>query len=223
MAMRLTSLYLFALIMPVAATADPFLEKATNVSTEGALYAYEMSFKRGELAVTGKVDPSAAQGERITVYTPDRADWPEGFSDELAQMDEATDGDIWCKDFVEMVPPDAKKTSETAETVTYSFNPVPDKEADGPERKLMKKLEADITLAKEDGAVLSYSAVLPKPFKPAMVVKINTFSMAATCERAPDGRTYSKQFDFEIDGSAMMQDFSERTSRTITELLGQVG
>lgn len=221
--MRMTSLYLLTALWPLAATADPLLEKAANISTEGALYAYEMALRREGVTITGMVDPSAPQGARIMVYSPDEADWPKGFADELVKIDKATNGDIWCKEYADLVPPDARKTGETAETVTYSFNPVPDKDADGTERKLMKKLEADITLAKEDGAVLSYSAILPKPYKPAMVVKIETFRMAAECKRSPDGRTYSQQFDFEIDGSAMMQDFSQQTSRTITKLLEPVG
>lgn len=221
--MRYTPLCLLILSVPVTATADPLLEKAASFSTEGTLYAYEMTFKRGDITATGKIDPSASEGERISVYTPTEDNWPEGFAEALADMEKNTTGDIWCKEFVEMVPEDALKGAETADAVTYTFNPVAPEEADGTQRKLMKKLEAEITLAKEDGAVLAYSAVLPEPYKPAMVAKINTFRMVAECERSPDGRTYSKQFDFEIDGSAMMQDFSEQTSRTITKLLEPVG
>lgn len=211
------------LAIALNASADPLIEKASSLSTEGTLYAYEMTFKSSEMTTTGKVDPSAPEGQRITVYTPAKEDWPEDFEEGVADMDKNTNGDIWCKDFADLVPLDAKQISETTDNVTYTFNPVPPESADGTERKLMKKLEAEITLAKEDGAVLAYTAVLPKPYKPAMVAKINTFRMSAECERAPDGRTYTKQFNFEIDGSAMMQNFSETTSRTITKLLGPVG
>lgn len=211
------------LALALSASADPILERAASVSTEGTLYAYEMTFEKNDETITGKVDPSAPAGERIIVYTPAQENWPKDFAEGLAQMDANTDGDIWCKEFADLVPENATKATETDQTVTFEFTPLPPEDADNNQRKVMKKLEAEITLSKEDGSVLSYEAILPKPYKPAMVAKINTFRMVAECERAPDGRTYSKQFDFEIDGSAMMQDFSEKTSRTITKLLEPVG
>ncbi|MEO1708281.1 MAG: hypothetical protein AAFR69_11190 [Pseudomonadota bacterium] len=221
--MRTAILLGFSLSITSLASADPLIEKAASLSTDGTLYAYEMTFKTSDMTTTGKIDPSAPEGKRITVYTPVKEDWPEDFEKGLANMDKNTTGDIWCKEFADLVPLDAKQVAETDESMTFTFNPEPPEDADGMEKKLMKKLEAEITLAKEDGAVLNYSAILPKPYKPAMVAKINTFRMSATCERAPDGRTYMQKFDFEIDGSAMMQDFSETTSRTITKLLGPVG
>ena len=122
-----------------------------------------------------------------------------------------------------MVPENAEQIAQTETTATYAFAPKPDTDADNIEKKLMKKVKGEITLAKDDGAVMDFSMVLPKPYKPAIIAKINTFNMNATCARAPDGRTYAKDFLFEIDGSAMMQDFAEKTTYSITKLLDPVG
>ena len=91
------------------------------------------------------------------------------------------------------------------------------------EKKMMKKLKGTVTLDKSDGSVLAFNMKLPKPYKPAMVAKINSFEMDATCARAPDGRTFVEAFDFKIAGSAMMQSFDEAVSRRITKLLHPVG
>ena len=114
-------------------------------------------------------------------------------------------------------------TTQDDVSVTYAFTPVAGADADKTEQKMMKKLNGTVTLDKTDGAVLAFSMTLPKPYKPAIVAKINRFQMDASCSRAPDGRTYIASFDFDIAGSAMMQDFDETVSRQITKLLDPVG
>ena len=120
-------------------------------------------------------------------------------------------------------PLDDRKLTETDTTAIYAFTPLPDEDADDMQRKVMKKVEAEITLAKEDGAVLAYQASLPKPYKPAMIAKVNTLNIDVACERAPDGRTYIQSFLFELSGSAMMNDFDEKSTRTFTRLIEAVG
>ncbi len=210
------------LVVPVAA-ADPLLEMMWAQSKDGPIYAYEMTYEEGDLLATGKVDPSQPEGERITVYSPAEEDWSEDFAGGLAEMEAETDGDIWCADFGDLVPEDADLNAETADTATYAFTPKPEDDADGTEKKMMKKLDGEIKIAKSDGAVLAFKMSAPKPFKPAIVAKIDTFSMAANCARAPDGRTYVSDFNLDISGSAMMQEFEEQVSRRITALLEPVG
>lgn len=212
-----------ALSLTLPASADPVLEMMRSLSKEGPVYAYEMTYSDAEVTANGRIDPSKPEGERIEIFSPDKSEWSDDFREGVAEMEAETDGDIWCADFAEMVPVDAKIASEDADTVTYAFTPSPEADADKTEQKMMKKLNGRVTLAKADGAVLAFNMVLPKPYKPAMVAKINRFEMAATCDRAPDGRTYVERFDFDIAGSAMMQSFEERVSRSITKLLDPVG
>ncbi|MEL8055831.1 MAG: hypothetical protein AAGK66_06735 [Pseudomonadota bacterium] len=222
--MRFSILALTALGgLSMAAMADPLLDQAKAVSTDGPIYSYEMGLAYGEVDLSATVDPSADEGTRINVISPDKSDWPDDLEDDLARMDENADGDIWCKEFADIVPGDATKLSETDTTAIYAFTPLPDEDADDMQRKVMKKVEAEITLAKQDGAVLAYQATLPKPYKPAMVAKVNTLNIDVACERAPDGRTYVQSFMFELSGSAMMNDFDEKSTRTITRLIEAVG
>ncbi|MEM1036217.1 MAG: hypothetical protein AAGI14_05600 [Pseudomonadota bacterium] len=222
--MRFSILALAALGgVSMTAMADPLLDQAKAVPTDGPLYSYEMGLAYGEVDLSATIDPSADVGARINVISPDKSDWPDDLEDDLARMDENADGDIWCKEFADIVPDDATKLSETDTTAIYAFTPLPDEDADDMQRKVMKKVKAEITLAKQDGAVLAYQASLPKPYKPAMIAKVNTLNIDVACERAPDGRTYIQSFLFELSGSAMMNDFDEKSTRTITRLIEAVG
>ncbi|MEP1143318.1 MAG: hypothetical protein ABJH52_06335 [Henriciella sp.] len=211
------------LSMALPASADPVLEMMRSLSKEGPVYAYEMSYSGEGVTATGKIDPSQPEGDRVELYTPSMDELSDEFREGLEEIDAEADGDIWCADFAEMVPANAKATGETETAVTYAFTPIPEADADKTQQKMMKKLDGTVTLDKVDGSVLSFNMTLPAPYKPAMVAKINRFEMAANCDRAPDGRTYVQKFDFDISGSAMMQNFEETVSREITKLLDPVG
>ncbi|MEM7494131.1 MAG: hypothetical protein AAF296_12175 [Pseudomonadota bacterium] len=207
---------------PFPALADSLIDQARSASTDGPLYSYEMTLAYDDVDLAAFVDPSADEGERITVTSPTKENWPKDLEDDLVRMEANTDGDIWCKEFADVIPEDAVKTDETDTTATYAFTPLPEEDADNMERKVLKKVDAKITLAKDDGAVLAYKANLPKPYKPAMIAKVNTLNIDVSCERAPDGRTYVQSFDFALSGSAMMTDFDEKTTRKITKLVEPV-
>lgn len=220
---RLFVLSAFAVSAAMSASADPLLEMMRSASKEGPIYAYEMIYSGEGVIATGKIDPSQPEGQRVELYTPEMSELSDDFREGLEEFDAESDGDIWCTDFAEMVPANAEAKSENDQTVTYAFTPVAGEDADKTEEKMMKKMNGTVTLDKADGAVLAFNMSLPKPYKPAIVAKINRFQLDAACARAPDGRTYISRFDFDISGSAMMQDFEETVSRQITKLLDPVG
>ncbi len=220
---RIFPLALIVAGLVAPASADPVIEMMRSLSKDGPIYAYEMIYSDAEVSAVGKIDPSQPEGQRILVTSPAESEWSDDFREGLEEMESETDGDIWCTDFAEMVPNEISALDESDTTITYAFTPQPEADADGMEKKMMKKLKAMVTLDKSDGSVLAFNMKLPKPYKPAMVAKINMFEMDATCARAPDGRTFVETFDFKIAGSAMMQSFDETVSRKITRLLDPVG
>ena len=212
-----------AILIALPASAESLLDKMHNQTKDGPVYAYEMTYSVSDMTATGRIDPSQPEGDRINIFSPAEADWSDDFRDGLADMEAGTDGDIWCVDFADTVPTNAAKTGETENSATYAFTPLPEADSDGMEKKLMKKIKAEIILDKSDGAVLGFKMHLPKPFKPAFIAKINVFDMQVSCARAPDGRTYVQDFSMAVSGSAMMQKFDESMSRQITALLDPVG
>ena len=221
--MRRLSLSLLTFIgCSLPSQADPLIEKMRAFNTDGVLYAFEIALDDGEMRATGKVDPSQPEGQRIQIYSPDETEWSKDFRARIEELESEVDGEIWCTEFAESIPDDVERLASTEDTVTFGFTPQPEEDADGMERKMMKQLEGRVTLAKSDAQILAFSMVLPKPFKPSMAVKMNAFEMRVSCARAPDGRTYNQAFDFNISGSAMMQNFNQSLSRQITKLLDPV-
>lgn len=220
---RTLPLAILATSFVLPASADPVLDMMRGLSKDGPIYAYEMTYQEADILATGKIDPSQPEGQRIEVTSPAESTWSDAFREGLEEIDAEADGDIWCADFADLVPDKVSALKESSDTITYAFTPKADADADGMEKKMMKKLDGTVTLDKADGSVLAFNMKLPKPYKPAIVAKINAFEMDATCARAPDGRTFVETFDFKIAGSAMMKSFDEAVSRKITKLLDPVG
>ena len=151
-----------ALTICGSASGDPLLELMRTHSKDGPVYAYEMTYKDTEITATGRIDPSQPEGQRVEILTPPKADWTADFVDGVGNMETEADGDIWCVEFAENIPASAAKTRETETSATFSFTPLPDVDADRTERKLMKKINAEVTLDKEDGAILRFNMNLPK-------------------------------------------------------------
>lgn len=221
--MRLLLLASISFATSLSVSADPLLEQMRSLTSEGSKYAYEMAFETDEYQTRLKIDPSEVEGQRIDVIAPDESEWTDDFRKYINRMDANTEGEIWCQQFAEMVPQDAKATEQSTSSIAYAFTPVPEADADKSEQKLMKQMDGTVRLDKSDGAVLSFSMSLPKPFKPMIAAKIDQFEMQVDCARAPDGRTFIQRMNLDITGSAMMQKIKQIEKREITRLLGPVG
>jgi len=221
--MRLATLTAILLTLSLPAYADELIARAQAVSTEGPLYNYEMTFRDSEIGeARGAVFPTAPEGERIRLDFPAQADWTDEFADGVASLDKQTTGEIWCAEFAARIPSNAERTAEEPGSVTYSFTPVAEEDADGAERKLFGSLIATARIDPETASVQSFQLHLPASMKPNFMSRIETFSMYLECDAAPDGRAYVKQMDMEVAGSALGQSFSQETSRSITRLLEPV-
>ena len=205
------------IMFPASGAADP-LASIRDLSDEGPIYAYDMVYEVDGLSASGSIDPTKPVGQRVEIVSPPREDWPDDFAEGVEEIDQNADGDIWCTDFAANVPDNATLTSEDDAVATYTFQPVPDEEADGAERKLFRALVGTVVVDKAAPGIRSFQMHLPEPMKPNFMAKINSFSMFATCERAPDGRMYVADFSFDIKGSALGQSFGETIQRKITRL-----
>ncbi|MEZ5999206.1 hypothetical protein [Hyphomonas sp.] len=211
--------YLIALpLFAFPAFAETPLEAALAAPTEGPVYKFDLKLEDDDLNAEAQVDPSLPEGERLTLISP-TADTLEGeAAKRYEELREKTSGDrIWCSSFNENIPADAKMISESGEAAVYSFTPLPGDDTET--AKVYKHLTGRVTVSKEAPGILAFEMFAEKPFKPAMVAKIDSFSMKADCGRSPDGRTYVESLALDISGNAMMQPFSQSERRTVTNLV----
>ena len=205
-------------LLACPAFAETPLEKALAAPTDGPAYRFDMKIDDDVLKGEAQVDPSRPEGERLTLITPDAGTLEGEAAAKYEKLKQTTSGDkIWCSSFSGNIPADAKMISESGEAAVYSFTPLPgdDKET----AKVYKHLTGRVTVSKEAPGILAFEMFAEQPFKPAMVAKIDSFSMKADCGRSPDGRTYVESLALDVSGNAMMQPFSQSERRKVTNLV----
>ncbi len=213
----LASLFL-GLGLASPAAADAVLAKARTAAPDAApLYTFSVDYDDGDNQFVMLIYQSKPKGARVIRITPDAASLKGDAAKKADMLKKRTEGAIWCNAFAESIPADARRISETSDTATFAFTPVPRKE-DGQIGAAYKYLNATATVAKADGAILAYEMSAPKPFKPVPVAKVDRFQMKVDCATAPDGRTYMDTISLNLSGSAMMQAFAQTERRKVRDL-----
>ena len=215
----LSRLPLIALpLLAFPAFAETPLEAALAAPTDGPAYRFDMKIDDDTLKGEAQVDPTRPEGQRLTLISPDPATLEGEAAETYAKLQARTSGEkIWCTSFKSNIPADAKLISESGEAAVYSFTPLPGDDKDM--EKVYKHLTGRVTVSKLTPAILAFEMFAEKPFKPAMVARIDNFSMKADCSPAPDGRTYISAFSLDVSGNAMMQPFSQSERREVTNLV----
>ncbi len=181
-----------------------------------SVYTYDIAIEDEEMRATGTVTMSAPEGQRLTVHQPPKDEWSEEFEAEITEYEKNLGKDFWCQGLMEDIE-SFSEARQASEGMVFDVNlkiDADDKEA----AKFAKNMEVKVTLSPDDAAVLGYSMRAPKPFRPVMIAKIKRFELDIACERAPDGRTYAKRMQSNIEGRAMMKKFSQKETRVVSNL-----
>lgn len=206
-----------ALAIPAGAQTWPGpLLAASDKSDSRPAYAYDLAIEVAGQAAKARIDPSAPEGERLTILSPPEAGQGEELREVIMNIGNNLDGQIGCARMLDMVPEAVELVGEDGESATYRFTPQPLPEMEGQQRKLMTRLEGQVTVSKSRPDVLAYAMTLPKPYKPAIVAKIDTFQMEVSCAPGPEGRQISARRVMDISGSALGNAFGDREVYTIS-------
>ena len=197
--------------LPPAAMAngsDP-LANALNANTDGPVYSYQLDITVDDFVGRARVHPDRAAGKRVVMIFPEKSGLSSDERDGLKEIDEDASEDFWCHRFAKRIPRSgAQLVRQTATTATYRFNPIP-RPNDRDDAKLMEHLTGTVTVAKDRPAILNFTLTAPESFKPALVARVDTFTLKADCAFSPDGRTYVSTFELKVTGSAMLQSFED--------------
>ncbi|MEL7198672.1 MAG: hypothetical protein AAGL10_10180 [Pseudomonadota bacterium] len=198
---------------PSMAQSTGPLIAALDAKTSGPVYSYQLDITVDDFTGRARIYPDRAIGKRVAMISPKRTALTSDERKGLKDIDKDASEDFWCHHFAKRIPrKGARLVRQTASTATYRFNPLPDPK-DKDDAKLMKHLTGTVTVAKDRPAILSFALSAPKSFKPAVVARVDTFSLKAQCDRSPDGRTFVKTIDLKVTGSAMLQSFEDKQSR----------
>lgn len=211
-----TPIILTATILSAGSAAAQWpepLNTALTKSASGPSYVFDVertSTREGEDPETlkgyARVDLSAPEFKQITPAHLIDPDLPGSSFSALSGIEAALEDGLWCTRFAEDVPTDPEDIEilrENETSVTYGFKPVIPEDAEGPEKKIIRRTNAEITISKTDPAVLNYSRSLSKTVTVFVVAKIRQADSAVTCARAPDGRTYAQVVASEFEASGL--------------------
>ncbi|MGV6820700.1 MAG: hypothetical protein ACWA5T_09425 [Parvularcula sp.] len=196
------------------------LAEAMVPATDTEAVSYHVEMDDEDVTWKAIITPGAPQGERISVLSPPRPEWPKGAGKALDQYDAAADGDIWCDSMDEMVGREIEELSVTPVSASYRFKPLIPEDADKADRKFAEAARGEIHLARADDTarwqVKEMKMWLEKPFKPAIVAKLNSFDLHIACAPDRNGRMYQASTTTNVAGSAMGRRFDETESVRIS-------
>jgi|GEM_PF-267844 len=139
-----------------------------------------------------RVDMRAPEFKQITPAHLIVPDQPGSSFSALAGIENALEDGVWCSSLISTPPDpdDVEIIAEDADTITYQFKPGIPEDADGPEKKMTKRMLTTVEVSRENPAILSYEQHLTKPVTIYVVAKIKSFDRSVSCARGPSGHTY---------------------------------
>jgi hypothetical protein len=171
--------------------------------------------------IRGRYDPSRPKGDRVSIIeaTGKDAD-PKKIDERYEKQDQ---GDIWCDAVFGGADGAVTDRGVQAGGRALAFIPKPNPNGSrnserGDAAKLFKQLTAVMVVDEATADVKSFAATLGKPWKPAVVAKLEAMQMKGSCAAAPNGRMYLARTETSIQGSALGQSFKVNSVRRISNL-----
>ena len=85
-------------------------------------------------------------------------------------------------------------------------------------KKLLKRIEGDVTLSKPSGEMMGFSVRMTRPMTMMVVAKLNTMTMDQSCELAPNGHYRIATMKMNVEGKALGSRFGQDLDLRISEL-----
>ena len=206
-----------ALAQSVAETRPPLVTNALTIdpSAEPA-YAFEGEITLNDRSVALRVNPTADGEARVEVINPPEESLGADQRAAIAELRNEPDLDLWCAD-PDLAARDFSLLSETEETATFRFQPLP--EPGTGDDAFTQNLTGELVVSKNPADVVSLRVYAPAAFKPNFMAKIDRFESVTTCELAPNGRRYAAEVRTNVAGEAMFSPFEQSVVQRVTEVL----
>lgn len=187
-----------------------------------------------------RIDPSQPPGSRADIISASDAnsealqDFLKEIEDEDNTMEKQAEG-FWCGEADTETQSDFTPENFTvvSEDETQAvLRPKPEKlaellmqaddDADKNGRKMMKKLvkriDGDVTLSKPSGEIKGFSVRMTRPMTMMVVAKLKTMTIEQTCELAPNGHYRIGTMIMNVEGKALGSRFGQELDMRISDL-----
>lgn len=223
-------------------------ETPARLAPETIAYSYTLTLdvknRKGKDLTEGqavlRIDPTQAPGSRAQIISSSDADsealqeFLEAIEDPDNTMAKQAEG-FWCgsseaQSQSDFAPEDFAIISEDETQAVLRPNLVKlaellmqsDANADKNGRKMMKKLmkriDGDVTLSKPSGEMKGFTVRMTRPMTMMLVAKLKTMDVEQTCQLAPNGHYHIATMKMNVEGKAVGSRFGQNLDMKISEL-----
>jgi hypothetical protein len=181
-------------------------------------YAFDVEIDTAKLNWRARFDPSASP--RLRLVTPRRDELENDQRRAFDRIAEDFEGVSWCASQHMGRVADVRLVREDETSAVYAFQPTPESIRGEQARQFANRLRGEMTIDKSAHDVTRVRLYTPAAFSPFPLVRVDSANIVITCATAPNGRRFAAETVSEFRGSALGQDFNERSVQRQRNLSG---
>jgi hypothetical protein len=195
------------------------LSQAVAATTAAkADYAFDVEIDTAKLNWRARFDPDASP--RLRLVSPRREVLESDQRRAFDRMAEQFEGVSWCASEHMGRVSAVRLLREDDASAVYAFQPTPESIRGEQVRQFANRLRGEMTIDKEARDVTRVRLYTPAAFSPFPLVRVDHANILVTCTTAPNGRRFAAETVSEFRGSALGQDFNERSVQRQRNLSG---
>ena len=197
--------------LAAAQNAIPALLMNAVSATQAAKidYAFDFDLDTSKQNWRAHYDPSA--NPRLRLVQPRRDELDGGERRAFDRLAADIEGVSWCASGYMGRIADVRLVREDEVSAVYSFQPTPESIRSEQARRFANRLRGELTLTKAAPDISRVRIYAPQPFEPLPLTRIDDMNIVVACQTAPNGRHYAAETVTTVRGSALGQDFNERS------------
>jgi hypothetical protein len=212
------SLGLVGLAAAQSAATAALSQAVAATAAARADYAFDVEIDTAKLNWRARFEPNATP--RLRLVSPRRDELENNQRRAFDRMAEDFDGVSWCASEHMGRVTDVRLLREDATSATYAFQPTPESIRGEQARQFANRLRGEMTIDKTARDVTRVRLYTPEAFNPFPLVRVDSANIVVTCATAPNGRRFAAETVSEFRGSALGQDFNERSVQRQRNLSG---
>ena len=203
-----------ALAITAATAQAPSPLAAAIAATQAAKTAYNFDYVLGTSKQNWRAQFDARSAPpRLHLVEPRRETLPSGEQHTFDALARRMEGVSWCaSEGLDRVA-NLRLVRDDGATALYSFQPTRE-QAQG----AAQHLRGELTLIKAGPDIAAIRFFAPQPFSPIPLTRLEALDTIVRCEVAPNGRRYAAETVITMRGSALGQNFNERSVTRTTNL-----
>lgn len=198
-------------VSAAAQSAGPALLSQAVAATQAAKadYAFDYELNTSKANWRARFDPGSTP--HLRMVAPARGDLSNDERRAFDRMAEDFEGVSWCASEGMGRVADVRLMREDEASATYSFQPTRESVRGEQARRFADRLRGEVTVLKATPDITRVRLFVPEGFSPAPLVRLDVLNIVITCQAAPNGRRYAAETVTTMRGSALGQDFDERS------------